>query len=178
MKKTILAVLIVLCGNAHAEGFLKQGLWEVKMTKQVMDGHDMTAQMAAMQAKMQQQLANMPPAQRAQIEAMIAGHGAYRLCVSAEMAARNGPILGRERGCEPASFNRSGNTSTFEFSCTVAGQTRTGKGTATRDGDTITTSVDMKTTDAKGVHAMQAETQMTFLGADCQGVKPADQLGK
>jgi len=38
--------------------------------------------------------------------------------------------------------------------------------------------MDMTMTDARGQHSMQTESQMKFLGADCQGVKPADQIAR
>jgi hypothetical protein len=38
--------------------------------------------------------------------------------------------------------------------------------------------MDMTTTDARGRHTMQSESQMKYLGADCQGVKPVEQLMK
>jgi hypothetical protein len=179
MKRLILAIFAAVCASAYADsGYWKQGLWEVKMVHNVVDGKDMSAQMAAAQAKMQQQMANMPPAQRAQIEAMMSGSGSYRVCVSAAMAARDSPMVDREGKCEPAKVSHSGDKTTFEFNCTTERGTRVGKGESVRSGDTITTRMDMSSTDAKGTHTMQAETQMTFLGADCQGVKPADQMGK
>ena len=179
MRKMILAILIVVSGNVHAEGsFLKPGLWEIKQIHQVMDGRDMTAQMAAAQAKMQEHMSSVPPAQRAQLEAMMSGQGTLRICISEAMAARGKPIVDRDGKCEPASVSRSDDKVTFEFNCTMDGRTRTGKGESTRSGDTITTKMDMTTADAKGTHNMQAETRMTFLGADCQGVKPVDQMGK
>jgi len=180
MKKLTLAVLIALSGSAFAQSQgLKAGLWEMKPIHQVMDGRDMTAQMAAAQAKMQQQMANMPPAQRAQIEGMMSGQGGtMRVCVSEAMAAKGKPMVDRDGRCEPATVHRSGDKTTFEFNCTTERGTRTGKGESIVSGDTITTKMDMSMTDAKGAHTMQSETQMKYLGPDCQGVKPADQYGK
>jgi hypothetical protein len=33
-------------------------------------------------------------------------------------------------------------------------------------------------TDSKGHHTMQSESEMTYLGSDCHGIKSADQLVK
>lgn len=182
MKKSALAILIVLCGTAQAEGpGLKAGLWETTVVRQVMDGKDMGAQMAAAQARMQQAMANMPPAQRKQMEARMggaAGGGKMRICVSPAMAARDKPMVDPQGHCQPTKMDRSGNKTTFEFNCSEGGRTSVGKGETVASGDMVTTRMDMTSTDASGRHTMQNETQMKYLGADCQGVKPADQMAK
>ena len=178
MKPLALAVLITVSSTAFAQGSgLKAGLWEMKVIQQVMDGRDTNAQMAAAQAQMQQRMASMPPAQRSQMEAMMGNQGT-RVCISPAMAAKNKPMVDREGRCEPATVNHSGDKTTFEFSCTSDQGTRVGKGESIVSGDTVTTRVDMTMTDAKGRHTMQSETQMKYLGPDCQGVRPADQLAK
>jgi hypothetical protein len=183
MKNLILVILITLSGTAQASN-LKPGLWEVKQISQIMDGRDMTAQMASAQAKMQQEMANMPAAQREQMQAMMghhgssAGGGGTRICISAAMAAKEKPMVDPEGRCEPATVSRSGNKTSFEFNCTANGRTSVGKGESTISGDTVTTRVDMTMTDARGHHAMQSETQMKYLGSDCQGIKPVDEIAR
>jgi hypothetical protein len=147
-----------------------------------MDGRDMMAQMAGAQAEMQKMMANMPAAQKKQMEAMMGKQAApaanvHRICVSPEMAARDKPMTPDDR-CEPAKVSRSGNRTTFEFNCTTDGRTMAGKGESVVSGDTIGSRMDMVTTDARGKHTMQTESQMKFLGADCQGIKPADQIAR
>ena len=187
MKKLTFAILITLSSGAFAESSsLKAGLWEMKTIRQVVDGRDMTAQMAAAQAKMQQSMASLTPDQRKQMEAMMKGMGAgsssagslARICISPAMATRNAPMVDHEGRCAPAKVTRNGNKSTFEFNCTNNGRTMVGTGENTTSGDTISTSVNMTVTDTKGRHTMQSESQMTYLGSDCQGIKPADQLAK
>ncbi|PRC94662.1 DUF3617 family protein [Solimicrobium silvestre] len=181
MKKTTLAILLILSGIASAQtSSLKAGLWDMKQIKQVLDGQDMSAKMAAVQEKMQESMAKMTPEQRKKMEGMMnmGAGGTIRVCISPAMAARNAPIVDREGHCAPAKVTRSGNTSTFEFNCTNNGRTSVGSGKSTVNGDTVSTSVDMTVTDAKGHHSIQSESQMTFLGADCQGIKPADQMMK
>ena len=184
MKKLTLAILITLSGTAFAQASsLKAGLWEIKPISQIMDGRDMTAQMASAQEKMQQAMANMSPEQRKQMQAMMGHQGApagggMRICVSPAMAARDKPMVDPEGRCEPATVNHSGNKTSFEFNCTANGRTSTGKGESTVNGDTVTTRVDMTMTDARGRHTMQSESQMKYLGSDCQGIKPLDQLAK
>jgi len=182
MKKITLAILITLSGTAFAQSSsLKQGLWEIKPIKQLIDGRDMTAQMASARARMQQSMASMPPEQRQRMQAMMGKQGAStdggaRICVSPAMAARDKPMVDSEGRCEPAKVSRSGNTSSFEFNCNTDGRSMVGKGETTASGDTVSTRMEMTTTDAQGRHTMQSETQMKYLGADCQGIKPLDQL--
>lgn len=184
MRKSIVTALVVLSSTAFAQGSgIKPGLWEVRQIKQVMDGHDMAAEMAAAQAQMQQSLANLPPEQRKQMEAMMGKRGAgagggTRICISPAMAARDKPMVDPEGRCEPAKMNRSGNTTRFEFNCTHDGRTTVGKGESTVTSDLVRTRMDMTVSDASGRHTMQSESEMKFLGADCQGVLPADQMVK
>jgi hypothetical protein len=185
MKKLIVAAtLAVLASSPCAQTTgMKAGLWEMKTLKQVMDGKDMQAQMAAAQAQMQKALANMPPEQRKQMEATMAkqgaamlGGGAMRLCISPEMAARDKPMVDPDGKCEPAKVSRSGNKTSYEFNCQTDGRSMVGKGDSTYAGDTITSRMDMTTTDARGKHTMQTESQMKYLGADCGTLKPAGQV--
>lgn len=185
MKILTLAILITLCNCAFSQNFgLKAGLWETKQISMVVDGRDMNAQMAAAQAQMQQELAKMTPEERAQMQAMMgqSSHGmmgaqaAQRICISPAMATKNNPML--ENGCEPVKLDRNGNKTSFEINCSKKGRTIKGKGESTYSNDVVTTRSDVTTTDARGTNTMQMEMQMKYLGADCLGIKPADQLNK
>ena len=187
MNRLIVAAAIAVVASspwAQTTG-MKAGLWEVKTLKQVMDGKDMQAQMAAAQAQMQKAMAGMPPDQRKQMEASMSkqgaamsGGGAVRMCISPEMAARDQPMVDPEGKCEPAKVSRSGSKTSYEFNCKTAGGSMVGKGDSTVAGDTITSRMDMTTTDAKGKHTMQTESQMKFLGADCGTLKPLGQAAR
>ncbi|HZV54947.1 MAG TPA: DUF3617 domain-containing protein [Rhodocyclaceae bacterium] len=184
MKKMMIAVaLAVAATGSMAETMMKPGLWELRTTKHLMDGQDMTARMAASQAEMQKMMANMPPQQRKQMEAMMGKQaapeaGVHRMCVSPEMAARDKPVMPADAKCEPAKTSRSGNKVSFEFNCVTEGRTMAGKGESIMSGDAISSKMDMVMTDARGKHTMQSESQMKFLGSDCQGLKPADQIAR
>jgi hypothetical protein len=69
-------------------------------------------------------------------------------------------------------MSRSGNTTRYEIDCTTEGRRSVGKGESTVSGNTISSRMDMTTTDARGTHTMQTESQMTYLGADCRGLAP------
>jgi len=187
VKKLIFVILIAFSSCAFAESTnLKAGLWEMKTIRQAVDGRDMSAQMAAAQAQMQQAMASMTPNQRKQMEAMMKGMGtgtpstgnAARICISPAMAAKNTPMVDQEGRCAPAKMTRNGNKSTFEFNCTTNERTMVGSGESTSNGNTISTRVDMSMTDRSGHHTMQSESEMSYLGSDCQGIKPVDQLVK
>ena len=189
MKKFTLAILFTLSSTVWAQSpSLKPGLWEAKQISMVVDGRDMNAQMAAAQVQMQQEMAKLSPSERKQMEEMMkksqgmhpqnAVGGNTRICISPEMAAKDKPVFNHENGCEPTKISRSGNKTNFEINCTKNGRTTTGKGESISTNDTVTTRSDMTITDARGRSTMQMEMQMKYLGSDCQGVKPVDQLVK
>ncbi len=181
MKKLAFAVFITLGGIGFAQASdLKAGLWEINQTSQIVDGKNMTAEMSQAQAMMQQQMKNLPPAQRAKIQSMMgqAPGGGTKICISPAMAAKDAPMVDREGHCEPAKVTRNGNKTSFEFNCTTNGRTSVGKGESIASGDMITTRMDMTETDSRGKHTMHSESQMKYLGADCQGIIPADRMSR
>lgn len=185
MTQTMTAVLIAVGGTlianlAMAEPLMKAGLWEQRVTKQTMDGKDMMAQMAGAQAQMQQALANMPPERRQQMEALMARHGnqakGFRICVSPEMAARDKPNFSGKHKCEPTNVVRNGNRMTFDINCKTPTGTNVGKVETLFKGDTSEFKMDLVETNARGKHTIHMEQTSTYLGRDCQGIKPADQI--
>jgi hypothetical protein len=165
----------------HAAGLgLKPGLWEVKVVKQVMDGRDMSAQMAAAMSQAQQALANLPPDQRARVEAMMSkagvgnsASGGFRICVSPEMAQQSAPVLDKDGRCKPVMLSRHGDRVDFQFACTTNGTTMQGKGEATVTAESVSTHTEMTTTSASGGnHQMQNDTLMNYVSADCGDLKP------
>jgi hypothetical protein len=180
--RMLLPLMLCALPHAHAEDFLKPGLWEVQIVKQIADGKDMSGQIAAAQAQMQQQMAAMSPAQRKQMEQMMGGklpaQGPNRICISAEMASRDKPMMPPDAQCEPTQVSRSGNTMRYEINCKQDGRTVVGKGESTASADSVISRMDMTMTDARGKHTMQHESRMKYLGSDCQGVVPVDQLAK
>lgn len=182
MRKAMLGCFILLSASQVFAQVIsvKPGLWEIRMVKQIKDGKDMTAQIAGAMAQMQDRLANMPPEQREKMEAMMKQHGAptmggngsVKMCITPEQARQDRPLIDRE-GCPPATLKRSGNHSTFEFTCTSNGATTSSKGESTMTGDLISTVEDTTIKSATGdAHVLHNETEMKFLAADCGDVKP------
>ena len=186
MKKAISVTLIissVLCGQACADTpGMKPGLWENKVIKNIVDGKDMSAKSAEMMARYQQAMAKMTPEQRAAMQSHMAvssgSPGTARICISAAMAANHGALAGSQSHCPPASVTTSGNKMSFTFNCTNDGRTTVGSGERIINGDAISTHANMKVTDSHGTHTMDTESEMRYLGADCQGIKPLDQAVK
>ena len=183
MRITIIAGLAGLAaGQVWANSFgLKPGLWETRIVKMVVDGQDKTGMMSDAASKMQAAMANMPPEQRARMEAMMkdrggpsmGADGATRICVSPELASQEKPFTGKDEHCQPVSMTRDGNRASYTVNCSFNGDTTTGKGETTSTGDLISTKMDMTTKKASGeTHQRHIETEMKFLGADCGGVQP------
>lgn len=179
MKRVFLTVAaILLTPQALADTKMKAGLWEVQIIKQVVDGKDQSAEIAKAQAQMQQMLASMSPQERKQMEQMMgtkmAGNNLQQVCISPEMAASDKPAISDDPKCQSTNYQRSGNTISFEFNCPGS----SGKGEVTMSGNTATSKMDSVHTDKKGRHTMHAESKMKYLGADCKGIKPLDQVAR
>jgi hypothetical protein len=187
MSKLAIATLAVLGAAAvYAAGLgLKPGLWQITLVKSVVDGRDNTASLYAVGDRMKQMMASLPPDQRAQMEARLKQSGfvtgsdtaGIRICVSEAMAKRDTPIVDKSGKCQPGSVTHTGNQTTFAFSCALDGRTTTGNGTATTDGDVITTHVVMNTQEAGGQgHVLENDSKMSFIGTDCGDIKPPDSV--
>jgi hypothetical protein len=179
MKKVAFMCLTLLGCPALAENSgIKPGLWEMKTVRQVVDGHDISAQIASAQAEMQRAMAGMSAVQRQQMEAMMerrGGHlGITRLCISPAMAVSSEAPLDPEGRCPPADVSRDGNTVRFRLDCAIDGRSVVGMGESAVGNDRVATRLDMVITDAGSRHRTQSETVMRYVGADCRGVKPAD----
>jgi Protein of unknown function (DUF3617) len=178
---SILGAIAVTALPVFAAGIgLKAGLWEVRLVKQTVDGHDNSAQLAASLEHLKKEMASLPPEQRERMEAMMnqsgvqGSNGGVRVCVSPEMAQRNAPMVDREGHCQPASIQQHDGTTDFQFSCTTNGVSMSGKGQAVMLGNVIKTHTEVTTRTASGTsHETQNDTEMTYLGPDCGGVKPA-----
>jgi len=66
----------------------------------------------------------------------------------------------------------------FTLNCTRDGRTTVGSGERMINGDSISTHVNMKMTDSHGTRTMEMESEMRYLGSDCKGIKPLDQIMK
>jgi hypothetical protein len=161
--------------TAGAQQRLKPGLWEMT---QKMQGN---AQMDQAMAELQKQLATMPPEQRKQMEAMMAGRGmqmggmgaggmSMRVCLTREMVERDEVPAGSS-DCKTTNRQRSGNTLKFAFAC--SNPPSSGESEVTVSGSEAFTSRTRATTSASGKQeTVTMEGSGKWLAADCGSVKP------
>jgi hypothetical protein len=151
---------------------LKPGLWEINNK---MSGGQMNEQMA----EMQKQMAQMPPDQRKQMEAMMAQRGvkmaptagggmAIQMCMTKEMAERNEVPV--KDGCTTSKQQRTGNTMKIAFSC--ANPPSSGEGEFTFAGDSYTSHMTIKTVVQGKPDTMVMDGRGKWLGSDCGSIKP------
>jgi len=181
MKTLPVIVLATMAGMAWADPGMKPGLWEMRITKNVVDGQDQSAQMAGMSAKMNEQMARLSPEQRAQMGAMLGQHGmgmpmggggAIQMCITPEMAKRDVPVADKDGSCQPANVHRSGNRMTYEVNCNSRGTKTTGTGESILNGDSVVTRSDTTVVDHGETHRIQNESEMRYVKTDCGDVRP------
>ena len=170
---------LMLCGNVQAQAqaqALAPGLWE-NTTKMNVATADSGANDAM--ARMQKEMASMPPAQRKMMEDMLAKQGvglgaapnSVRVCISPEQAAR-GAIPQDRGGCTQESLQRTGNTLRMKFSCQGPPPSN-GEGEYTFSGDKAYSGRMKMTTSPKGQAAsVDMETTGRWISADCGALKP------
>ncbi len=168
-----LGLMALLSSVAHAQS-TKPGLWEIN---QKVGGNP---EMDKAMAEMQQQLASMPPAQRKQMEQMMAAQGvklgqgggmSVQVCVTPEMAAQQEVPVQKEGDCTTKVQSRSGNTIKVAFSC--KNPPSSGEGTYVFRGDTgYDMKMLVKTTEGGKPVTTTMEGTGRWLGADCGKVKP------
>lgn len=150
---------------------MKPGLWEISTR---MTHSDKATQDAL--AQMQQQMASLPPAQRKQMEAMMAqqglatdGKGGMRVktCVTPEQAARS-EVPTQEGDCKTTPAVRSGNTMKFSYQCTDP--VVRGEGSVTFVSSTAYTMHNESTVTEKGkTQKIVMDAEGRWLKDDCTG---------
>ena len=177
--RLILALILPVLGamqGAHAQK-LSPGLWDMTMTMKSASG-EMESQMARMQAE----LANMPPDQRKMVEGMMAQRGvgmapgagggtAIRTCISKERAERGEIPDQQDRNCKRENMDRSGSTIKFKMSC--SNPPSTGEGEFTFSSDKAFTGKMLFDTQVKGKpERMEVQQQGKWISADCGNILP------
>jgi hypothetical protein len=180
MSRTTTTALLfgALAFSAAAQAqSIKPGLWEMN---QKMGG---SAQMDQSMAHMQQQMANMPPAQRKQREDMLAKQGmsmptpgaggsvVMKVCITPEMAAKQDMPMQNEGDCTSTVTSRS--ASALKMSIVCKNPPSTGEGTYTFSGDTAyTMKMVMNTTHKGKPQTMTLDGQGKWVAAACGAIKP------
>ena len=177
----VVALTVLWCAApAHAQK-MAPGLWEHSMTMKSSD-----ARLNEGMARMQKELAAMPPEQRKQMEAMMAARGmnmgmagsggapaiVAKVCLTPEQAARDEMPAPAEGDCKQTSLHRSGNTLRMKFACTGQ-RPATGEGEYTLEGPKAhrgRTTID--TQEAGKTVRLEMNHSGRWLAADCGAVKP------
>lgn len=95
-----------------------------------------------------------------------------RMCFTQAMIDATSP--GPQQGhCDDVQVRHDGNKTHTGFSCTVDGKTTTGRSDETVNGNTRTSVIEFTMSDKDGAHPVRLETEMTFLGPDCNVAYPA-----
>jgi hypothetical protein len=173
------AVLVMVAAwsawDAHAQagGTMKPGLWEITARMQGSGG-----QLDAAMAMAQQQMQNLSPEQRAQLEAMMKGRGValgpqgntVRVCVTKEQAERE-ELPQAQEGCTQQG-QRSGKVFRYTFSCRSE-PPMSGEGEYTLTSATSASGRTVVRTVVGGrSETVNVENSSTWLAADCGDLKP------
>jgi hypothetical protein len=173
----LLAAALVAFASAAGAQTLKPGLWEVTHKTQSANG-----QMDQQMVQMQKQMAAMPPAQRKQMEEMLAKQGtqmpaaapgggmSMKMCLTTEMAERS-EIPAQQGDCKTTQQSRSGNTMKMAFTCTNPTSSGEGQYTFTSP-EAYSMKMAVSTTVQGKPQKMNMEGSGKWLGADCGSVKP------
>ncbi len=153
---------------------IRPGLWEITNKMESADGS-----MQAAMAEMQEELAQMDPAQRQAMEKMMAQQGVSlsatpgggmrtKMCLTREMAARADLPVQTQGNCKHQRSPAAGGKFKFSFTCT--NPQSSGEGEVSFKGDTAYTT--KMTVRNAGDEPMTMEASARWLGADCGNIKP------
>jgi leucyl aminopeptidase (aminopeptidase T) len=168
------------CMGASAQN-LKPGLWEITNKMKSSGG-----EMEKMQAQMQEKLAKMPSGERKKMEEMMAQHGVKmgagsaggmtaQTCMTKEMSERN--EIPTHGDCKMTKQQRSGNTTSFAFSCTNPPSSGEGQHTFVSP-EAYTFKMTMTTSVHGKPETMTMDGSGKWLAADCGSLKPMRPPGK
>ncbi len=193
MKRILSVILLSTAANAAlADSGMKPGLWEMRIVKNVVNGHDTAADMSGLNAKMATQMEKMSPQQRAQMGAMMGqggmgmpmgaggmgtsggSAGTIQMCITAEMAKGGVPASDKDGSCQPTNVRGGSGHMTYSLNCDSHGTKTTGTGESIVGDDKVTTRSNTTVVDHGQTYQMQNETEFKFVKSDCGGVKPAE----
>ncbi len=181
MRAVIVSMVFAMSGAAFAQISTKPGLWE--MTSKM--SSPTNPQMAKQMEEAQKMMASMPPAQRKQMEEMMAKQGVnmsmgaggatvLKLCITPEMAAR--PPVEQRQGCT-YKFSQSGATHNYSFQCTNPPGDGEGQVTFV-NADNYTGKMRINAVEKGKKETMEMQTSGKFLGASCGAIKPLPMAAK
>lgn len=167
----------VLAQSAGPGPKIEAGLWEITIALKSQSG-----KVEAAMKQAQAYIANMPPAQRKQVEDMMAAQGmrlgdrnsTVKACISKEDAER-GEIPQQAGDCTQQVLDRNSTSMRVKFSCNTSPPAN-GEATVKFDSPTAYSSTGIVDTVVMGApEKVNVDQTGRWLGADCGSVKP---LGK
>lgn len=173
-KPAAAVALAVVALSVQAQTF-KPGLWE---STSKMGG---SPEIEQAMAKMQQQMASMPPEQRKMMEEMMSKQGVTlgasgsgmvaKVCVTKEMAERGDMPTQQQGDCTTTTSDKTSRGMTMKFSCT--NPPSNGEGQLTFAGDSAyTTKMKINSTAQGAPKTITVDSSAKWLGSDCGNVKP------
>ncbi len=169
----LLAGLLLISTGAFGQT-MQPGLWAMQNK---MGGNP---EMEQAMAKMQKQLAAMPPEQRKQMEAMMGNSGlsvgaggtmTVKTCITPEMASRMELPSHTEGDCKTTIVSRSASQMKMNFVCTQP--SASGEGVYTFSGDkAYNMKMVINSVQNGKPNRMTLDSQGKWLAADCGAVKP------
>lgn len=182
----IAALTLGLSAGAAAQDRpnLKPGLWEMQMTK-APEGAGMpdAAKMKAAMAKMEAQMASLPPEQRKRMQEMMGNSGVafsgtgMRLCLTAASLARDGVPMDNRAGCTTTVKTRTAQRWAASTVCTQP--------PSRGDVEAVFESPTAYRVNVQGTRADQGQQKpysmsmrYQFIASDCGGVKPIDEVAR
>ena len=175
ISAAVLALSTIALAPASAQEKIRPGLWENSVTLKSQSG-----QLEAALAQAQQALANMPPAQRKQMEQMMAAQGMHirsgpqgttvQVCITPEQAALE--QIPQQKGCTQKVQRVDANTLQVAFQC--KGQPPTsGEGTVHFQGPTAYNgNFKIKTVQNGKPEQIDMAQSGKWLSDDCGAIKP------
>jgi Protein of unknown function (DUF3617) len=169
-----LSVLLLGAAAAAQAQSLKPGLWEHSFTMKSSSG-----EMEKSMARMQTELAKMPPDQRKMMEQMMAKQGVglsasantVKLCISPEQA-KNFELPAGDGKCQQTVTQRSSSSIKSSFVCSGPPPSK-GEGEMTLKSDTAYTGRSVVDTVVNGKpERMNMDVSGKWLSADCGTIKP------
>lgn len=175
MRGLIVTMVLGLSSAAFAQSNTKPGLWEITSKMSSPTNPQLTRQME----EAQKMMASMPPAQRKQMEEMMAKQGismspaaggatAMKVCISPEMASR--PPMEQRQGCT-YKFSQNGAAHNFSFQCTNPPGDGEGQ-IVFANADNYNGKMRFNTLQRGKKETMDIQTTGKFLGANCGAIKP------
>lgn len=176
LARTVLPALLLLAGLPVMAQTMKPGLWEA--TNKLGGSPEMDQAMA----QMQQQMASMPPAQRKQMEDMMAKQGmslggaskdgmVMKMCITQDMADKQQLPIQQQGSCTTTTSDKSSSGMKMKFSCT--NPPSSGEGQVTFNGDTAYTMAMKINSSGQGTpKTTTVNTSAKWLNSDCGAIKP------